>query len=161
MGGNAHTIQCNTKTSCKYVILEMKKKMKLANDAYFSIYDVTTEDLWWDQTARYMLGGTEKLQDVTSRWQTSDTHVLMFRRRKLVPHLFIVCAATTCKCEHPNTLNLNSIRSIFFYLYSFYSIKILKQRNNTTTKQQNNETTKQHRNNPQASIAQDRSWKQK
>ena len=137
--------------------------MKLANDAYFSIYDVTTEDMWWDQTARFMLGGTEKLQDVTSRWQTFDTHVLMFRRRKLVPRLCSVCVATTCKWERKRTskhLKLTSFPFLLFFLF-YKNNETTKQRNNETTKQRNNETMKQHRTNPQASIAQDHGWKQK
>jgi hypothetical protein len=94
MGSNPHKIQCNTNTSCKYVILEMKKRMKLANDAYFSIYDVQTSDLWWDQTSRVILDGTDKLIDITSNWKGlphGSEHVLLFRRRKLYILYLILC----------------------------------------------------------------------
>jgi hypothetical protein len=86
MAGNAHEIQCNPTTSCKYVILAMKKKLALANDAYFTLYDVTTDDMWWDQSSRIMLNSTNKMVDVTKNWASSGkNHVLVFRRRIYVP----------------------------------------------------------------------------
>jgi hypothetical protein len=85
MGGNAHPIQCNAKTSVKYVILAMKKKLALANDAYFSLYDVETDDMWWDQTSRHALESTDLLVAITSNWSLVNNHVLIFRRRIYVP----------------------------------------------------------------------------
>ena len=85
MGGNAHSIQCNAKTSVKYVILAMKKKLALANDAYFSLYDVETDDMWWDQSSRHALESTALLVAVTSNWGLASNHVLIFRRRIYVP----------------------------------------------------------------------------
>ena len=86
MSGNPHKIQCNATTSCKYVILAMKKKLSLANDAYFTLYDVTTDDMWWDQTSRIMLDSTAKMVDVMQHWNNSGVnHILIFRRRIYVP----------------------------------------------------------------------------
>ena len=85
MNCDPHPIRCTSKTSCKYIVLALKKKLGLANDAYFSLYDVITDDPWWDQTNRTRLESTDLIQDITAKWPTSENHVLVFRRRIYVP----------------------------------------------------------------------------